>query len=58
MTEFLTLLVAFIIIFGLTMLSLKLGKYRERASGCCGGGQCATSASEPAETECCGRHEH
>ena len=59
MQDFLIILAALIIIFGLMMISLKLGKYNERTSGCCGGGQCATHITpDTAEDGCCGKHEH
>ncbi len=55
MQQFLTIFAALVIIFGLMMLSLKFGKYKERASGCCGGGHC--TVPKQADEACSGQHE-
>lgn len=56
MIQFLLVLVSMVLIVGFMMLSLKLGKYKERSSGCCGGGHCA--APKQTDSECCGKHDH
>jgi len=43
MQQLLILLAALAILFAIMMAGLKFGKYKERTSGCCGGGHCTTS---------------
>jgi hypothetical protein len=56
MQQFLIILVALVIIFGMMMLSLKFGKYKEGSSGCCGGGHC--TVPKPQDEGCCKKHQH
>jgi len=56
MQQFLVIFIAIVLIFGMMMLSLKFGKYKERSSGCCGGGHCESPKED--EDSCCGEHKH
>ncbi len=52
MHEFFLLLISLFLIFGFVMLTLYLGKYKQRASKCCGGGSCGSNCADAHESAC------
>lgn len=52
MKEFLLIVVCLLIVFGFVMLTLFLGKYKQRASSCCGGGKCGSSCTDTQNKTC------